>query len=129
MRKGNKVLANDIIRFFSVVFLIDRKRNQQIALRIATNRCADTEDLANRAGQPGCKLEDTAKECLEQFNLAKLLAPDDLGEKNWEYMTEDEINMFCDKYPIVFENAVEEEDGNRWCMSGEDAGKDDDEAF
>ena len=129
MRKGNKVLANDIIRFVSVIFLVDRKRNRPIALKIATNRSEDAKYLAGQASKTDCLFTDTPNECLEQLHLTKLLEPDELGEKNWEFMTEDEIDAVCANSPVILENGVEDEDGNHWCMANEEAGKGGDEAF
>lgn len=113
----NKVLANDVVRFSAFVFLIDRKRNRKIALKIAPlNLQADEAyDLAGQATKKDCGFNDSPADCLKVLNLNELLREDKLGAKEWEFMKEDEIEEFCSQLPTFFENETSFiEEGDNW---------------
>lgn len=111
----DKVLAKDTIRFFPYIFLIDRKRNRRIALQIAALIAEDASELATRAAQTDCEFKDSPADCLRHLKLFELLRADSLGEKNWEFMTQSEINEFFQQMPAFIENETDlKEDGNNW---------------
>lgn len=121
----NTVLAKDTIRFFPYVFLIDRKRNRRIALQISALNSEDASELATRAAKEDCEFKDSPADCLKELKLFELLREDSLGEKNWEFMTQSEIDDFCNQTPAFLENETSfNENGNKWASDDGSNGND-----